>query len=274
VVTHPKLLVRRGAAPARPALEIVVPQIPMPLTALAISVVVPAWNESLRIGATLDRLLADAPGLGIAEVIVVNDGSSDDTASIVRGKMAAATHTSVRLRLIDHPRNRGKGAALRTGLAATSSPLVGYLDADLSIGPAPLLEARRIIDAGADVVIGHRLPGNCLDERPDQPPLRRVLSFLFKQVQRAMIGLPVRDTQSPFKLFRREALEAALPGCKAEGWAFDVEVLLLAARRGYRLVDQPVPWKFIGGSTVRATPRTSMRVMRELLTIRRTHGSA
>jgi dolichyl-phosphate beta-glucosyltransferase len=244
-----------------------------PSTSHAISVVVPAWNEERRIGSTLGRLLVDATELGIAEVIVVNDGSTDRTADIVRSHRAALNGTLV-LTLIEHPRNRGKGAALRSGLKVASCPLVGYVDADLSIGPAPFAEARRIIESGADVVVGYRIPSNGMTERSGQPPLRHMLSILFKRVQRAIVGLPIGDTQCPFKLFRREEMMRIVPACRSDGWGFDVEVLLLACRAGFRIAELPVQWKFVGGSTVRTDPRTVWRTMRELITIRIMHGKA
>ena len=239
----------------------------------AISLVVPAWNEQSRIGPTLERILADAPRLGIDEVIVVNDGSTDSTSALVRSH-AATLDGKLRVMLIDHAQNRGKGAALRSGLQAATSPLVAYLDADLSIGPAPLAEARRMIDSGADVVVGRRVSDGDMADRAGQPPLRHVLSILFKKVQRAIVGLAVRDTQCPFKLFRREAVLRAVPACRSDGWAFDVEVLLLASREGYQIQELPVPWKFIGGSTVRTDPRTAWRTLRELVVIQRRHGRA
>lgn len=237
-----------------------------------ISVVIPAWNESLRIGATLDHLLERCADLGVGDVIVVNDGSSDDTSELVRARAERATRPCIRL--IEHEQNRGKGAALRTGLAAANTPLVGYLDADLSVGPEPLLEAARRIDAGADVIVGVRISYTGRADGAGQPMLRGWLSRLFKRFQRSLVGLPLQDTQCPFKLFTREAVERTLPRCTSDGWGFDVEVLLVAQRAGLRIEEIPVPWHFVGGSTVRANPLTAWRTLREVLAIRRRHGSA
>ncbi|MEZ4552768.1 MAG: glycosyltransferase [Dehalococcoidia bacterium] len=237
-----------------------------------LTIVIPAWNESLRIGSTLDHLIERCEGLDIAEVIVVNDGSEDDTADLIRERVARATHP--RIRLVDHDRNRGKGAALRTGLAAASSPLVGFLDADLSVGPESFAEAARRIDAGADVVVGIRISHTGRADGAGQPLLRGWLSRLFKRFQRGLVGLPLQDTQCPFKLFTREAVARTLPRCTSDGWGFDVEVLLVAQRAGLRVEEIPVPWHFVGGSTVRANPITAWRTLREVLAIRRRHGSA
>ena len=238
-----------------------------------LAVVLPAWNEEHRIRATLECLLRDGAGLAIEEVIVVNDGSTDGTADIVR-TLAAEHHGNPRVRLIEHEANRGKGAALRTGLSAATAPLVGFIDADLSVGPASFAEAARVIESGADVVVGYRISSTGRPDGRGQPLPRYLLSIAFKRLQRGIIGLSIRDTQCPFKLFTQQALARALPQCTSDGWGFDVEVLLVAARAGMRLEEIPVQWQFVGGSTVRANPRTVWRTLRELLAIRRSHGSA
>ena len=234
--------------------------------------VIPAWNEELRIGATLDCLLADGAALGIEEVIVVDDGSTDGTADMVRARSGHPGNP--RIRLIEHDHNRGKGAALRTGLSAATTPLVGFIDADLSVGPASFAEAARMIESGADVIVGYRVSSTGRMDGAGQPLLRRTLSAVFKRIQRRIIGLSIRDTQCPFKLFTRDAAARALPQCTSDGWGFDVEVLLVASRAGLRIEELPVPWQFVGGSTVRANPGTAWRTLRELLAIRRSHGPA
>ncbi|MFN8583771.1 MAG: dolichyl-phosphate beta-glucosyltransferase [Dehalococcoidia bacterium] len=237
----------------------------------SLTVIIPAWNESQRIGATLDHLIDRCQGLDIAEVIVVNDGSSDDTAELVRARAQRATGRCIRL--IEHERNQGKGAALRTGLAAARTELIGYLDADLSVGPEPFKDATREIEAGADVIVGVRISHTGRADGAGQPWLRGQLSRLFKRFQRRLIGLPLQDTQCPFKLFTSDAVARTLPRCTSDGWGFDVEVLLVADRSGLRVREIPVPWHFVGGSTVRANPLTAWRTLREVLAIRRRHGS-
>lgn len=243
-------------------------------TSPALTVVVPAWNEEERIGVTLDCLLRDGAALNIEAVIVVNDGSSDRTSEVVRAH--AARHTGKPcVRLIEHEENRGKGAALRTGLGAAQSPLVGFIDADLSVGPESFATAADCIASrGADIVVGYRISSTGQPDGAGQPPVRYWLSRLFKRVQRGIIGLPIRDTQCPFKLFTRDAAARALPHCTSDGWGFDVEVLLVASRAGLRIEEIPVAWSFVGGSTVRANPQTVWRTLRELIAIRRKHGPA
>lgn len=169
------------------------------MTDTGISVIIPAWNEERRIRGSLDRLLADGPALGIAEIIVVDDGSTDRTAELVRD-LAAAQPGTPRLLLMRHEVNHGKGAALRTGLLAATSPLVGYLDADLSIGATSFEQARALLEDGAGVVVGYRISYTGLADGKGQPVLRRVLSVVFKRAQRRIVGLAIRDTPVPVAL--------------------------------------------------------------------------
>src|SRR5207253_11200183 len=113
-----------------------------------------------------------------------------------------------------------------TGLLRATAPLVGFVDADLSVGATSLLEARTLIAQGADVVVGRRVDPRGMLGGGEQPRARALLGRLFKRVQRAVVGLPIQDTQCPFKLFRREVIAHSLQRCGADGWAFDVEVLL------------------------------------------------
>ncbi|MCA9847941.1 MAG: glycosyltransferase family 2 protein, partial [Dehalococcoidia bacterium] len=117
----------------------------------AISVVLPAKDEEHRIAATLERLVAAAPATGITEIIVVDDGSTDRTAAIVR---EFAQHPTPLVRLVQHERNRGKSASLRTGMQAAQGDLIALFDADLSVGPEHLADAVALIEGGADVVTG------------------------------------------------------------------------------------------------------------------------
>ena len=242
------------------------------MTDTGISVVIPAWNEERRIRGTLEQLLADGPALGIVEIIVVDDGSTDRTATLVQ-ELAEAHPGTPSLVLLRHEVNHGKGAALRTGLLAATAPLVGYLDADLSIGATSFEQARALLQDGAGVVVGYRISYTGLADGKGQPLVRRVLSVVFKRAQRRIVGLAIRDTQCPFKLFTREAVRQIVPACHSNGWAFDVEVLLVAARHGLRIAELPVQWHFVGGSTVRADAKTIWRTLRDLFLVRLKHGA-
>jgi dolichyl-phosphate beta-glucosyltransferase len=237
---------------------------------MSLSVVVPAYNEQKRIEHALRVLASSAPQLGIDEIVVVDDGSTDATVEVVESVASEATAPPVRL--IRHAQNRGKGAALRTGLAEAQGDYVGFLDADLSVSPSMFAGAIEQLEGapGVDIVVGNReaSPGG---RREGQPLLRRLLGHMFVATQQRIIGLPYGDTQCPFKVLRREAARAIVPECTVDGWAFDVEMLVVAQRQGWRVRELPVRWTHVEGSTLHSSPFTAWRTMRELLAIRRGH---
>ena len=229
---------------------------------------IPAFNEAPRIRATIDRLRPAASGLGIAEVIVVDDGSDDGTAAAVR-EAAATEGEAVPVVLVVHEQNRGKGAALRTGARAATGDVIAFLDADSAVPLGALRRGRELIAEGADMVIGTRVTPDGEDMRASQPPLRRLLGRAFVRAQRAIVGVPYADTQCPFKLLKREAAVRILDACTVDRWTFDVELIALALRQQLRIVEIPVTWAHVDGSTLRVTPRTAFGVMRDLFAIRR-----
>jgi dolichyl-phosphate beta-glucosyltransferase len=231
--------------------------------------VVPAFNEERRIAHTLEVLAASARDLDLGEIIVVDDGSADRTADVVA--RVAAERTDTPIRLVRHPHNRGKGAALRTGILVAGDDYIGFLDADLSVSPSMFTEATRLLDEGADVVVGNREASPDGARRAGQPLLRRILGHMFIATQQRIIGLPFSDTQCPFKVLTRAAAKAIVPECSVDGWAFDVEMLVVAQRQGCRISELPVRWTHVEGSTLRSSPSTAWRTMRELLAIRREH---
>jgi dolichyl-phosphate beta-glucosyltransferase len=231
-----------------------------------VTVVVPAYNESSRITSTLDRLRRDAPRLGILEVIVVDDGSSDDTAALVE---AQAAKPDSRIRLLKLPRNQGKGAAVRTGVAEATGDYVIFLDADLSAPPNAIPRAVEAIEAGADIVIGTRVVVDGADARKTQPRRRQLSGRVFALLQRTIVGLPYADTQCPFKLFRRDAAARLFPAAETSGWAFDVELLARARALGLTITELPVDWHHITGSHVKVGPVAALKVVGELISIRR-----
>ncbi|HVK73218.1 MAG TPA: dolichyl-phosphate beta-glucosyltransferase [Kofleriaceae bacterium] len=227
------------------------------MTGLALSVVVPAYNESARLGPTLARIQAhlDARG-GRSEVVVVDDGSRDDTASLARAAGA---------RVVSHATNRGKGAAVRTGVAAAGGALVLICDADLStpIEELDVLEAALV--AGADIAVGSRR----LDARTievDQPLPRRVLGAAFRALVRLGLGVRVADPMCGFKLFTRTAAADLFTRARIDRWAYDVEVLRLAGDH-WRVVEVPVRWRHVDGSRV-SLGRDILTTACELLEIR------
>ena len=235
----------------------------------SVTVVVPAYNEAARISSTLDRLIADAAALGILEVIVVDDGSTDRTPDLVAERAASKSPV---VRLVRLAGNRGKGAAVQAGVAEAARDYVIFLDADLSASPTAIPQAVAMIQAGADVAIGTRVVPGGADARSTQPLARRISGRIFALLQRVIVGLPYADTQCPFKLFTRDAAARVYPLVRTSGWAFDVELLARARGLGLVVEEFPVDWRHVGGSHVQIGPLAALRVLGELLSIRRRVG--
>lgn len=204
----------------------------------SISVVIPAYNEEERLAPTLDRVLAFARNSGWnTEVIVVNDGSCDRTADVVR---SYACKTEV-VRLLENPGNRGKGYSVRNGVLHANGEFVLFTDADMS---SPIEEAPKLLQAladGADIAIGSRWARSELQTRR-QSLARQFLGRIFNVLLRMLLRLNFKDTQCGFKAFRREAARAIFPLQRIEGWGFDPEILFLANRSRFRIVEVPVRW--------------------------------
>ena len=207
---------------------------------MQLSVVVPAYNEARRIGSSLQRVweyLEARCGAGDFEIIVVDDGSDDSTSTVVEEFAARAPEVT----LIRLPRNRGKGAAVRAGMMAANGEAVLFSDADLSTPIEEAEKALQLLVEGNDVVIGSRaLAGSRILVR--QPRLRESLGRLFNLLLRAFLRIPFRDTQCGFKLFRREAAHAIFQRARIDGFAFDVEAILIAQQLGYVITEMPVRW--------------------------------
>ncbi len=203
-----------------------------------ISIVIPAYNEAARLGPTLDRVLNFVHEQAwVAEVIVVDDGSRDATAEIVRGYSAR----DPMVRLVQNPGNRGKGYSVRNGVMNAGGGIVLFTDADLS---SPIEEARKLLDAiiaGADVAIGSRWLRSELQTQR-QSAARQVMGRAFNLLLRVVLRLDFKDTQCGFKAFRRSAAKTLFPVQKIEGWGFDAEILFLARRLGLTVTEVPVMW--------------------------------
>jgi glycosyltransferase involved in cell wall biosynthesis len=202
------------------------------------SIVIPAYNESARIPATLESVVACIrEKQWAAEVLVVNDGSTDSTAQLVRDFAARAPE----VRLLENPGNRGKGYSVRAGILQAQGEIVMFTDSDLS---APMDEAERLFTAianGADIAIGSRwLESGRQTHR--QPLYRQLFGRCFNLVCRMVMNLPFADTQCGFKAFTRNAAQTIFQLQTIERWGFDPEILFIAIKRGFRIMEVPVSW--------------------------------
>ncbi len=228
-----------------------------------LSIVIPAYNESARIEATLARVLECVETRHWdAEILVVDDGSTDNTAAIIQQWMARHPQ----LHLVKNPGNRGKGYSVRNGLLQAAGEIVMFTDADLS---APIEEATSLIeaiDAGADVAIGSRW----LDKQKQtvhQPMYRRFFGRCFNWVTRRIIGLPFKDTQCGFKAFRRDAAQVIFRLQTIERWGFDPEILYIARKLKFTIIEVPVTWGHDERSRI-SYLKDGMKMLEEMAEIR------
>lgn len=217
------------------------------MSAVRWSVVIPAYNEARRLPRYLGEIVAYFDGASEPyEILVVDDGSTDGTAEAIAG--VARSHPAVRVLRSD--RNEGKGAAVRRGMLAARGDVRLFADAD---GATPIGELKRLeaaLAAGADVAIGSR-------GRPDPSvavvarPHRVIAGRLFSRIVRALAVPDVTDTQCGFKAFTAKAAGELFARLQTRGFAFDVELLMLARIAGYRVAEVPVNWTDQPGSKVR-----------------------
>ena len=206
----------------------------------------PAYNESKRIAATLDKISAHAAQRSWnVEVIVVNDGSSDGTAAIVQAQAARCPS----VRLIENPGNRGKGYSVRNGMLHAHGDILLFSDADLS---SPIAEADKLFAAiadGADIAIGSRWLNVKLQTKR-QPFYRQLFGRIYNLALRLLLGLGFKDTQCGFKAFNRRAADALFPMQRIERWGFDPELLYLARRFHLTVKEVPVEWAHREGTRI------------------------
>ena len=238
----------------------------------SVTLVLPAYNEQARIGSALDELFGyldrPAPGresgssamqLGPVEVVVVDDGSDDDTAQIVEAR------AEPNLRLLREP-HTGKGGAVRAGMLAARSDVILFADADLA---TPADQLPLLIDALAthDIALGSRVHLDGSDRRSTQPLHRRALGKVFHALAAFWVTGPVPDTQCGFKGFSREAAHDLFARQEIGSIVFDAEIIHLARRRGYSMSIVPVQWSDKRGSRMRVGPRLAARVLLDLVRI-------
>lgn len=220
------------------------------LAAPILSFLIPAYNESARLGATLGQVLAYLGAQPYSsELLVIDDGSSDNTVAVAEEYFA--THQGrVATRVLAYVPNRGKGYAVRQGLLAAQGAVAIFSDADLS---TPIKEVPRLLEpilgGDYDVVFGSRaLRGSVIGRH--QPWLREASGRFFNRMVRLATGLPYADTQCGFKAFRLDVCRPVVEGARLDRFGFDVELLFLAHRAGLRLCEQAVCWNDVAGSKV------------------------
>lgn len=234
--------------------------------ALDLAIVVPAFNEAGRIRPTLDAILQYGAGRGWRfEVLVVDDGSHDATSAVVQE--LARDHPP--LRLIRNPVNHGKGYAVRSGVMSTDARRVLFTDAD---GATPIEEVERLwraLDAGAGMAIGSRALASTEVEVKARW-YRRMMGRTFHMALKALVGVEFEDTQCGFKLFEGQVARALFGRSRIDGFAFDVELLMLAQHRGVPIAEVPVNWRHVPGSRINLLT-DSLRMLRDVWRIRRLH---
>ncbi|MDX2093545.1 MAG: glycosyltransferase family 2 protein [Kofleriaceae bacterium] len=230
-----------------------------------LSIVVPAYNEELRLPATLERLHAFLSAQPLRyEIVVVDDGSKDNTCKVVEESKAHIAN----LVLVSQTPNAGKGAAVRRGMLAARGQIRVMCDADCSMPPEQLPRLLApIIACKAEIAIGSRYaPG--AETNVKQPMYRVLWSRLCNKVIQRSLVPGIRDTQCGFKAFTAEAARDLFRRGRINGWAFDLEILALARRRGFMIEEVGVEWKDDNRS--RVNPLKDMwKVIREALTIRK-----
>jgi len=228
-----------------------------------LSIIIPAYNEESRLPLYLSRVLDYLEQQKILyEIIIVDDGSHDFTAEVV----TRFVQDNIRIKLIRLPRNSGKGYAVRTGMLQATGKLRLFTDAD---GATPITELERLLKAivsGADVAIASRAmkDGSCTIIAHLH---RKVIGAIFNFIVTTLTVKGIHDTQCGFKLFTAEATEAVFPRQQIDDFGFDVEILYLCQRSGYRIAEVPVNWTDIAGSKVNVV-WDSLRMFADIFKIR------
>jgi dolichyl-phosphate beta-glucosyltransferase len=249
----------------------------------SLTLVLPAYNEAERIGPALDELFGylhrrgsdardGAPGSATLpdriDVLVVDDGSTDGTAQLVSARPEArrtGDAPAPELRVITVPHG-GKGAAVRAGMLAADTDLIVFADADMATPPDMIPLIVEALD-GHDVALGSRIQPDGSDMRKSQSWYRRLLGRAFHVLASIWVVGPVQDTQCGFKAFTRGAAHDLFARQKVTSIVFDVELVYLARRRGYRMAVVPIRWSDRRGSRMRARPGLALRVAWDLFRI-------
>lgn len=219
-----------------------------------LSIVIPTLNEEHKIARDVEenaRFLAENSISG--EIIIVDDGSSDNTASIARN---VKVPPGIGLKVIHHERNHGKGCAIRTGMKETSGDFAMFADSGLCIPLNSIKTGMNLMRSGTcDIAqASRRHPRSVI--RQGMNLKRRITSFLFRTIIPRIMGIrtPLTDTQCGFKMYRGSIARELYPACKTDGFMFDIEIILRAERKGYVIAEFPIEWT--------ADPDTRIRIGR------------
>jgi dolichyl-phosphate beta-glucosyltransferase len=234
-----------------------------------LSIVIPAFNESKKIGTDIEAASAFLESNHLAgEIITVDDGSEDGTSESARGVMVGS---SVRLEVIRYDEHRGKGYAVRTGIAKARGEYVMFADSGCCVPYGYIAEGLRLLKDGAcDIAHGSRKLAASKIQRA-QSWYRRICASLFRwAVHRSMrITSGLSDTQCGFKIYRGDVARDLYGQCFTNGFMFDLEIIVRAEKQGYRIEEFPIEWTCDRDSRLSPT-RSLWRVLRELMTIKRT----
>lgn len=222
-----------------------------------VSVIIPAYNETGRLPGTLEKYLASEKQLPfeIIEYLIVDDGSTDGTGELVE-KMGHP-----RVHCLRRPTNQGKGAAVKYGALAAKGDLIFILDADAATSLSELPKLAAVVD-NRSIAIGSRyVPGSQITH--PQPLSRRIISRGGNWLIRRLLLPNIKDTQCGCKLLTRTAAQEIFPLVTRRGFSYDVELLSLAHRQGYRIIEVPVKWTHVSGTSVHASV-DSLRFLRDV----------
>lgn len=226
-----------------------------------LSLIIPAFNEEKRLAATLEQVTSFIKAQNYSsEVLIIENGSQDATYQIA--KDFAATNPSF---VVEHTDRRGKGLAVRQGMLSARGQFRMMLDADLSMPIEQVGRIMPLMQQGTDIVIASReAPGAV---RYNEPLYRHLGGRAINQMIRVLALPGLQDTQCGFKCFKASVAEELFPKQTLEGWSFDIEVLYMARRRGYSIVELPIPWYYSKQSHIHPLPDT-IRMFFDILRIR------
>jgi dolichyl-phosphate beta-glucosyltransferase len=211
-----------------------------------LAIIIPAYNEGKRIGSTLSRIISYIKNQDfLSRIIVVNDGSVDDTIKVVD----EYCNCGVPIDIYTQTRNKGKGASVKRGIEMAQSDYVLFSDADLSTPIEELGNMLEHIERGYDIVIGSRAMAGS-DIIKEQSIGRQSMGIIFSKLVQFFVFKGIKDTQCGFKLFRTDVAKKIVRNQRIKGFAFDVELLYIARKMGYRVLEAPVKWKHVEFSRV------------------------